>query len=68
LRRITARRVKTMTVNRTIRIRVRTNKNGKQIAHYYGLACRWLPIPVEKAELALATGLLYGCKTIREEG
>lgn len=53
-----------MTINRTITIRIKTNKNGKQIAHYWGLAGRWLPISIEKAELALATEKLFGCKAV----
>ena len=43
-----------------ITIRITTNKNGKAMAHYWGLARRWLPISMDKAEIALATGTLFG--------
>ena len=43
-----------------IQIRIRSNKNGKRIAHYYGEARRWLPLSVDAAEVALATGNYYG--------
>jgi hypothetical protein len=43
-----------------ITIRIRTNKNGRRMAHYWGLARRWLPMPVAAAELALATGTYKG--------
>lgn len=45
--------------NHTITVRVRTDKNGKQIAHYWGLAKRWLPIGIEEAQLKLATDPRY---------
>lgn len=45
-----------MTKGRTISIRFTTDKNGKRRAHYWGLARRWLPISIAKAELMLATG------------
>ena len=41
---------------RTVTIRFKTDKNGKRIAHYWGLAHRWLPISLDKAELWIATG------------
>lgn len=47
-----------MTYTHTIRIKA--NKRGKKIAHYWGRARRWLPLSVEAAELALATGTIYG--------
>jgi len=50
---------------RTITIRITTNKNGKTMAHYWGLARRWLPMSVDAAELALATGTYYGCDAVR---
>jgi hypothetical protein len=53
--------------NRTITIRIRSNKNGKPVAHYWGLARRWLPMPVAEAEVALATGALFGCKAVAVE-
>jgi len=37
-------------------IRFKTDKNGKRRAHYWGMACRWLPISIGSAELKLATG------------
>ena len=43
-----------------IQIRIKTNKNGKRMAHYYGEARRWLPLSVAAAEIALATGNYYG--------
>jgi hypothetical protein len=51
--------------NRTITIRITTNKNGKQIAHYWGAAHRWLPLSVDAAELALATGTIFGATAVR---
>lgn len=36
-------------------IRIKTDKNGKPIAHYWGLARRWLPISIDEAWLKLAT-------------
>ncbi len=44
----------------TISIRLSTNKSGKPIAHYWGAARRWLPISLDAAKLALATGTLFG--------
>jgi len=43
-----------------IQIRITANKNGKRIAHYYGIGRRWLPISVEAAETAIKTGTLFG--------
>jgi len=45
-----------------ITIRFSTNKNGKRIAHYYSQRSgfRLFPISVKAAELALATGTLFG--------
>lgn len=37
-------------------IRFSTDSKGRNRAHYWGIARRWLPISVEKAELWLATG------------
>lgn len=48
-------------MTKTITIRIKANKNGKRIAHYWGAARRWLPISVDAADLALATGVLFGC-------
>ena len=39
-----------------ITIRIQANKNGKRVAHYWGAARRWLPMKLDVAELALATG------------
>jgi hypothetical protein len=44
----------------TTTIRIKADKRGKLIAHYWGRARRWLPLPVEAAELALATGTIFG--------
>lgn len=44
----------------TTTIRIKTDKRGKRIAHYWGRARRWLPLSVEAAELALATGSIFG--------
>jgi len=52
---------------RTITIRISTNKNGKPVAHYWGAARRWLPISVDAAELALATGTIFGADAVRHE-
>jgi hypothetical protein len=41
---------------RKITIRFSVDKNGRRRAHYWGLACRWLPISIDAAELKLATG------------
>jgi hypothetical protein len=54
-------------MKKTITIRIKANKNGKPVAHYWGLARRWLPISVDKAELALATGTLFGCPAVANE-
>jgi len=54
-------------MTQTITIRIKSNTNGKQIAHYWGQARRWLPISIAKAELALATGEVFGCKAVRAE-
>ena len=43
-----------------ITIRIRTNKTGRRMAHYWGLARRWLPMSVAEAEIALATGTWRG--------
>jgi len=50
-------------------IRITTNKNGKRIAHYCSLrgGWRWLPISVAAAELAIATGTLFGRKAVAAE-
>jgi len=50
---------------RSISIRIRSNKNGKRIAHYWGEARRWLPMSIAEAELALATGQWGSCKAVR---
>ena len=47
---------------RTITIRIAADKNGKPIAHYWGLARRWLPLSVDAAQIALATGQFKGCE------
>lgn len=52
---------------RTITIRIKANKNGKRVAHYWGAARRWLPISVDAAEMALATGMLNACRAVRVE-
>ena len=45
-----------------ITIRFSTNKKGKRIAHYYSQRSgfRLFPISVEAAEMAIATGTLFG--------
>ena len=50
-----------------ITIRIKANKSGKPVAHYWGMARRWLPISVAAAELAIATGKLFGCDVHRQE-
>lgn len=40
----------------TVTIRIKADKRGKRIAHYWGIARRWLPMAVDVAELAIATG------------
>jgi len=54
-------------MTKTITIRIRANKSGKPVAHYWGAAKRWLPLSVAAAELALATGTIYGAKAVRVE-
>lgn len=49
-----------MTRRYTITIRLSEDKNSKPIAHYWGLARRWIPLEREKAELAISTGTLFG--------
>jgi len=39
-----------------ITVRIKLNKNGKRIAHYWGMARRWLPISLAEAEMLIATG------------
>ena len=39
-----------------VTIRYSTDKNGRQIAHYWGLAMRWLPISLDKAAIWISTG------------
>jgi hypothetical protein len=53
--------------NRTITIRIRPNKAGKPVAHYWGQAKRWLAMGVAEAELALATGEFHGCHAVAVE-
>ena len=52
-------------MTRTISIRIRANKNGKPVAHYWGAAKRWLPLSVDAAELAISTGTIFGQKAER---
>lgn len=54
-------------MTRTITIRIRSNKNGKRVAHYWGEARRWLPIAVDAAEMAISTGRLFGCNAVPSE-
>ena len=54
-------------MKRTTTIRIKPNKNGKLVAHYWGEARRWLPLSVEAAELALATGVFHGSKAVSNE-
>lgn len=42
-----------------ITIRIRTNKAGRRVAHYWGRARRWLPIGLAQAELMVASGEAY---------
>jgi hypothetical protein len=44
----------------TITIRIKADKNGKRIAHYWGQARRWLPLSIDAADIALATGTIFG--------
>jgi hypothetical protein len=55
-------------MTKTITIRIKTNKNGKRVAHYWGAARRWLPLSIDAAEIALATGEIFGGKAIKAEG
>ena len=45
----------------TITIRIKSDKNGKRVAHYFGRARRWLPMSVFSAEMAIAAGIYMGC-------
>jgi hypothetical protein len=40
----------------TVSIKFSTDKAGRPRAHYWGLARRWLPISIAKAEFWIATG------------
>ena len=40
----------------TVFIKFSTDKAGRPRAYYWGLARRWLPISVDKAQLWIATG------------
>jgi hypothetical protein len=40
----------------TVSVKFSTDKAGRPRAHYWGLARRWLPISVDKAQLWIATG------------
>jgi hypothetical protein len=53
--------------NRTITIRIRSNRNGKPVAHYWGAAKRWLPMSVAEADVALAMGVFRDCKAVAVE-
>lgn len=52
---------------RTVTIRIKTNKNGRRVAHYWGVAKRWLPMPVETAEIAIATGAWGNSKAVAHD-
>lgn len=42
--------------NSRITVRIRTNKKGRKMAHYFSRACcRWLPLKVADAEMFIAT-------------
>jgi hypothetical protein len=52
----------------TITIRIKANKRGKPIAHYWSrLPGRWLPLSVDAANLAIATGELFGCPAVEQQ-
>lgn len=53
-------------MNRTITIRITSDKNGKPVAHYWGAARRWLPVSVDAAQVALATGQFKGAKAVAQ--
>ena len=44
----------------TIKIRITTTISGRRIAHYFGTAVRWLPLPLETAEAAIKNGTIFG--------
>lgn len=42
--------------NSRITVRIKTNKNGRRIAHYWGyMGRRWLPMKIAEAEMLIAT-------------
>ena len=54
-------------MTKTITIRIKPNKAGKPVAHYWGTAKRWLPLSVDAAEAALATGQIFGAKAVQND-
>ncbi|MFC5423690.1 hypothetical protein ACFPOB_29590 [Bosea eneae] len=52
----------------TVTIRIKSNRNGKLVAHYWGMARRWLPISVAEAQMAVATGTWKKCNVHLQEG
>jgi hypothetical protein len=55
-------------MQRIITIRFSTNRRGKRVAHYWGTARRWLPIGLEAARVAVATGALWGSTVVEHDG
>ena len=45
---------KTPGYNSRISIRIKLDKNGRRMAHYWGMARRWIKMPLVEAELHLA--------------
>jgi hypothetical protein len=39
-----------------ITVRIKADKNGRPMAHYWGLARRWIKMNLVEAELLIATG------------
>jgi hypothetical protein len=52
---------------KTTVIRIREDKNGKQVAHYWGRAYRWLPLTLAIAKQALVTGEIFGGRAVEAE-
>jgi hypothetical protein len=50
----------------TIRIRIKRNKHGTRIAHYWGTAQRWLPLKIEEADDAIRVGEIFGRPVVVE--
>ena len=42
-----------------ITVRIKADKNGRPMAHYWGLARRWIKMNLAEAELLISTGTAW---------